>query len=459
MTRIAFIGAGSVVFTKNLLGDILDFPALHEVEIALHDVDSERLETAESMARYVAGARGAHPRITSHLDRREALTGADFVLNMVQIGGHEATLRDFEIPARYGLQQTIGDTLGIGGIFRALRTADHMLSLGREMAELGPRDAWLLNYTNPMAALCQLVYQGTPTTNVVGLCHSVQFTVEQLCGLVGVPEDEVTFLSAGVNHQAFLLRLEHEGKSLYPRLDERIAGDPELQRRVRVALYRHLGFYPTESSEHAAEYLPWFMGSDAEIERFRVPVGEYIRRSEENLEEYKRVRDTLRQGEAIEISRSNEYAATIVNSIVTGEPSVIYGNVPNTGLIPGLPEGTCVEVACLVDGTGVRPTPEPDYPAHLAALNRTYVNVVELTVRAVLESRPDHVRHAVMLDPRAGATLTLDEIDALCDELTSAHGDLIPLGLRQSGLRQSGLHQSDNQPTTAALAGSGRSTA
>ena len=210
---------------------------------------------------------------------------------MVQIGGHEATLRDFEIPARYGLRQTIGDTLGIGGIFRTLRTADHMLALGHEMAELCPPEAWLLNYTNPMAALCELVYQGTPTKNVVGLCHSVQFTIEDLCGLVGVPESEVTFLSAGINHQAFLLRFEHDGESLYPRLDERIAADPELQRRVRVALYRRLGFFPTESSEHAAEYVPWFMGHDDELERYRIPVDEYISRSEANLVEYARVKD------------------------------------------------------------------------------------------------------------------------------------------------------------------------
>jgi alpha-galactosidase len=428
--RIAFIGAGSVVFTKNLLGDILEFPALREVEIALHDIDPDRLETAEAMARYVAAARGASPSISAYLDRRQAIDGSDFVLNMVQIGGHDATLRDFELPARYGLRQTIADTLGIGGIFRALRTADHMLALGHELAELCPREAWLLNYTNPMAALCQLVYQGTPTKNVVGLCHSVQFTIEDLCELVGVPESEVTFLAAGINHQAFILRFEHEGESLYPRLDARIAGDPELQRRVRVALYRRLGFYPTESSEHAAEYVPWFMSHDDEIARYRIPVDEYVSRSEANLEEFALVKGALARRETIEVARSNEYASVIINSMVTGEPSVIYGNVPNTGLITGLPEGACVEVPCLVDRTGVRPTPVPEYPAQLAALNRTYANVVELTVRAVLESRPDHVRHAAMLDPAAGAALTLDEIGALCDELTRAHGELIPVGLR-----------------------------
>jgi len=435
MTRIAFIGAGSVEFTRNLLGDFLDFPELHDVEIALHDIDADRLATAEAMARYVASERGASPRIASHLDRREAIDGSDFVLNMVQIGGHEATLLDFEIPARYGLRQTIADTLGIGGIFRTLRTAPIMLALGNEMAELCPPNAWLLNYTNPMAMLCWLVYAGTPTQNVVGLCHSVQNTTEDLCEILGVPEDEVTVLSAGVNHQAFFLRFEHGGESLYPRLDARLAADPELQRRVRFALYERLGYFPTESSEHAAEYVPWFMHHDEELELYRIPVGEYIRRSERNVGRYEDVKAALARGEAVPLPRSNEYASLIVHAMVTGEPRVIYGNVRNDGLIPNLTDGACVEVPCVVDRTGLRPTPVLDYPPHLAALNRTFLNPVELTVRAVLEERPDFVRHAAMLDPNAAATLTLDEIDALCDELTAAHGDALPASLRKELIR------------------------
>jgi len=441
--RIALIGAGSVEFTKNLVGDLLAFPELRGIELALHDIDADRLETAEAMVRWAARERGASPRVSAHADRRAALDGCDFVINMVQIGGHEATLRDFELPARYGLRQTIADTLGIGGIFRTLRTADHMLSLGHELAELCPPTAWLLNYTNPMAMLCWLVYAGTPTQNVVGLCHSVQFTTDDLCELVGVPREDVTYLSAGVNHQAFILRFERDGESLYPLLDERIAADPELQRRVRVALYRRLGYFPTESSEHAAEYVPWFMRHDAELERYRIPVDEYVRRSERNLVRYQELRSALRSGEQMPLERSNEYAALIVHAITTGEPRVIYGNVRNDGLIPALPDGACVEVPCLVDRTGLRPTPVVDYPAHLAALNRTFLNPVELTVRAVLEQRPELVRHAAMLDPNAAATLTLDQIDALCDELTRAHGDLIPATLRAE---------------THALAGSGRLT-
>jgi alpha-galactosidase len=427
--KIAFVGAGSVVFTKNLLSDILAQPALRQAEIALHDIDAERLETAAAMAHYVAGVRAAAPRVTTHAERRSALDGADYVLNMVQIGGYASTLVDFELPARFGLRQTIADTLGIGGIFRVLRTADHMLALGNEMHQLCP-GAWLLNYTNPMAALCWLVYGGTPTSKVVGLCHSVQGTTRDLAAIVGVPYDEVTYLSAGINHQAFILRFERRGEDLYPLLDERLAADPDLQRRVRFAVYRRFGYFPTESSEHLAEYVPWFMHHDDQLERFRIPVDEYIRRCEANLGEFEEVRAALAAGAQLPVERSTEYAAPIINSIETGEPSVIYGNVRNTGLIPSLPQDACVEVACLVDGNGIQPTAVPGYPAQLAALNRTFLNPVELTVRAVLEERPELVRHAAMLDPNTAATLTLDEIDELCDELTRAHGELLPEKLR-----------------------------
>jgi alpha-galactosidase len=282
-----------------------------------------------------------------------------------------------------------------------------------------------------MAMLCWLVYGGTPTRNVVGLCHSVQFTTEDLAALVGVPAEEVAFLAAGLNHQAFVLRFERDGKDLYPLLDDRIESDPELQRRVRVQLYRRFGYFQTESSEHAAEYGPWFMRHDGELERYRIPVGEYITRSEDNLVEYERVKAELAAGRTLPIERSSEYAALIVHSMVTGQPRVIYGNVRNRGLLPGLVEDSCVEVPCLVDGTGLRGVPVPEYPPELAGLNRTFNNVVELTVRAVLEGRPELVRLAATLDPNAAATLTLDEIGALCDELTAAHGDLIPASLRK----------------------------
>jgi alpha-galactosidase len=427
--KIAFVGAGSVEFTGMLIADILGYPELQDATISLHDIDAERLETADGVARATAAQRDAGPAIESHLERRAALDGADYVINMVQVGGHAATLIDHEIPARYGLRQTIGDTLGVGGVFRALRTIPVMEGIAADMADVSA-DAWLLNYTNPMAMLCWATYAGTPQERVVGLCHSVQNTTGQLAELVGVPLDEVSFLGAGVNHQAFILRFERDGQDLYPLLDEAIERDPELERRVRVEMYRRLGFFPTESSEHSAEYLPWFLHDDEAIAQYRLWVGEYISRSEENLVEYERTREALRAGQRLEFEPSNEYAPEIIHSIETGQPRVIYGNVRNTGLIDNLPAGACVEVPCAVDGDGVHPQPVGALPPQLAALNRTYLNVVELTVRAALQERPEHVRHAVMLDPNAAASLSPDAIWELCDELTAAHGDALPVALR-----------------------------
>jgi alpha-galactosidase len=427
--RICFIGAGSVEFTGMLIADILGYPELRDVTISLHDIDPERLETAERVAGATAGQLGAGPAVEAHLERRPALEGADYVINMIQVGGHAATVIDHEIPARYGLRQTIGDTLGVGGVFRALRTIPVMQGIAREIAELCP-DAWLLNYTNPMAMLCWATYMGSPPARIVGLCHSVQNTTRELAELVAAPFEEVTFLGAGVNHQAFILRFERDGEDLYPRLDEAIERDPELLRRVRVQMYRRLGYFPTESSEHSAEYLPWLMRDDRALERYRLWVAEYVARSEENLAEYERTRALLDASRPLELEPSNEYAPQIIHSIETGTPRVIYGNVRNTGLIENLRADSCVEVPCVVDATGVDPVWIGELPPQLAALNRTYLNVAELTVRAALEGRPEYVRHAVMLDPNAGASLSLDEIWDLCDELTAAHGDALPEALR-----------------------------
>jgi alpha-galactosidase len=428
--KIAFIGAGSVEFTKNLLGDILTFPELADAQIALHDIDAERLEAAEGIARWTNGTLDGSASISSHLERRAALEGADYVVNMVQVGMHEATLLDFEIPLRHGLRQTIGDTLGVGGIFRALRTIPVMLGTAEDMHSECP-DAWLLNYTNPMAMLCWAVYDGSPIHRVVGLCHSVQHTTRRLAELVDVPFEEVTFLGAGINHQSFILRFEREGEDLYPLLDDTIERDPELARTVRVEMYRRFGYFPTESSEHGAEYVPWFMRHDELVERFRISVGEYVQRSEENLAEYERVRTALVRGEGFEIERSLEYASLIIHSMETGLERVIYGNVRNDGLIDNLPEGCCVEVPCVVDRTGVQPTHVGALPPQLAALNRTFANVCELTVRAALDGKPEHIYHAAMLDPNTAASLTLDEITALVDELRAAHGDALPEALRK----------------------------
>jgi len=431
MPRIAFVGAGSVEFTRDLLGDILSFPELADATIALHDIDPERLGTAEAMARWTIRELGAPASIEAHLDRRAALDGCDHVVNMVQVGGHAATLVDFEVPRRHGLRQTIGDTLGIGGIFRALRTIPVMQGLASDMAELCP-EAWLLNYTNPMAMLCWATYEGTPVKRVVGLCHSVQHTTRELAELVSVPYEEVTFLGAGVNHQSWILRLERDGHDLYPLLDAAIDRDPGLARRVRVEIYRRFGRFPTESSEHSSEYLPYFLRSDEMIEQFRVPVDEYVRRSEENLELYEEMRRMLAAGERFEIERSLEYASLIIHSMATGEPRSIYGNVRNDGLISNLPDGCCVEVPCLVDRNGVQPTAVGALPPQLAALNRTFVNVCELTVRAALEGSREHVYHAALLDPNAAGTLSPGSICALVDDMIDAHGSALPPGIAAS---------------------------
>jgi alpha-galactosidase len=433
--RIAFIGAGSVEFTKNLLGDILTFPALESSEIVLHDIDAGRLQTADAIARWTSTAVGASPTISSTLDRREALAGADYVINMIQVGGHDATLVDLELPLRHGVRQTIGDTLGIGGIFRALRTIPVMLGIARDMEAECP-GAWLLNYTNPMAMLCWAVYDGSSIDRVVGLCHSVQGTTRRLAEIVGVPFEDVSFLGAGINHQSFILRFERKGENLYPLLDAAIERDPDLARTVRVELYKRFGYFPTESSEHGAEYVPWFMRHDETVERFRIWVGEYAQRSEENLREYDQIRTALAAGEGFEIERSLEYASLIIDSIETGTERVVYGNVRNAGLIDNLPAGCCVEVPCVVDRAGLQPTHVGALPPQLAALNRTFANVCELTVLAALEGNVEHVYHAAMLDPNTAATLTLDEIKALVDELLDAHAGSMPDGLRRAPIKE-----------------------
>jgi alpha-galactosidase len=430
MTVIAFLGAGSVVFTRELLADILSFDELRGVTLALHDIDTERLETAVAIARRTADQLEARPVITASLDRREALDGADFVINAIQVGMHAATVRDFEIPARYGLRQTIGDTLGVGGIFRALRTFPVLDGIAADMLELCP-DAWLLNYTNPMAMNIGYLAATAPKLKAVGLCHSVFWTVHDLGNLLGVPYQEIDYTGAGVNHQAWLLRFEHRGESLYPRLDARLERDPELRRRVRMDMYRRLGYFPTETSEHSAEYLPWYLRHDAEIERLRIPVGDYLRISAGNVAEYHQTRKSVLAGEPLDVSRdATEYAPQVIHSMVTGRLRRIHGNVANHGLISNLPEGYAVEVPCVVDHLGVRPERVGALPPQCAALNRSFVSVGQLTVAAAVDGDPRMIRRAAMVDPNTAATLSVDAIWALCDEMVAAHRDLLPESLR-----------------------------
>jgi alpha-galactosidase len=431
MTVIAFLGAGSVVFTRELLADLLSFDELREgVTLALHDIDPERLETAEAIARRTAEQLDAHPLITTSLHRRSALDGADFVINAIQVGMYAATVRDFEVPAKFGLRQTIGDTLGVGGIFRALRTFPVLDGIAADIRELCP-DAWLLNYTNPMAMNIGYLAATAPDLNVVGLCHSVFWTVHDLGELLGVPHEEIDYTGAGVNHQAWLLRFEHRGESLYPRLDERLERDPELRRRVRMDMYRRLGYFPTETSEHSSEYVPWYLHDQAEIERLRIPVGDYLRISADNVAEYRATRASVLAGEPLDVSRyATEYAPQVIHSMVTGTLRRIHGNVANHGLISNLPEGYAVEVPCVVDHLGVRPERVGALPPQCAALNRSFVSVGQLTVEAAVRRDPRMIRRAAMVDPNTAATLSVDAIWALCDEMVAAHADLLPEELR-----------------------------
>ena len=306
-----------------------------------------------------------------------------------------------------------------------------MVSIGNDMADLCPHGT-LLTFTNPMAMVPWAVYEGSRFDRVVGLCHSVFYTHEFLAETVGVPMDEIAFQTSGFNHQAFVTRFERDGQDLYPLLDAAIERDPEgLGRRVRVELYKQLGYFPTESSEHSAEYVPWFMRHDEMIERYRIPVDDYIGRTEGALEEYQAIIGKLERGEAVDAQPGNELASEIMHSIETGTPRSIYANVKNTGLIPDLPDGCCVEVPCLVDRAGVQPTGVPARPAHLTALNRTFLNVVELTVRAVLDGDRQQVYRAAMLDPNASATLTIDQTHDMVDDLIDAHGDMIPDAIRR----------------------------
>jgi alpha-galactosidase len=430
MTKVAFIGAGSVEFTRNVVTDLCTFPELHgELELSLHDIDEERLGYAEALSNRVSDLAGAGARISSSIDRRSAVEGADYVINEIQVGGYDATRRDFDIPASYGLRQTIGDTIGVGGIFRGLRTIPVLQGIGRDLADVAP-ESTLLNYSNPMAMLPWAVSASTDFSRVVGLCHSVRDTHRQLAELVGIPQSEIEFETAGFNHQAFVLRFERHGEDLYPRLREVIDADPELQRRVRVEIFRRFGYFPTESSEHSAEYVPWLMHDDEAVERFRIPVGEYLRRSEENLDELDETRRILEGSGELTLEPTSEMASEYIRAEVTGKPAELYVNVINDGKISNLPDECCIEVPATVDADGLHPRSVGALPPQLAALNRTFLNVVELTVKAVLEGDREHVYQAALLDPNTAASLGTDAIRSMCDELLVAHGDLIPEALR-----------------------------
>jgi alpha-galactosidase len=404
--KVTLIGAGSTVFARTLIGDVLSFPELREdLTIALMDIDDERLRATEHIARVL----DPNVRVEALLDRRAVLDGADYVMTMFQVGGYRpATVIDFEVPKRFGLRQTIGDTVGIGGIMRGLRTIPVLLDVCRDMEELCP-EALLLQYVNPMAILCWAVARATPI-RCVGLCHSVQGTARDLATDLGV--DELEYVCAGINHLAFYLELRHRGRDVYPEL--RAKTDIPEWNRVRYEVLRHFGYFCTESSEHLAEYVPWFIKSSRPelVEEFNIPLDEYLRRCEEQL--------ARPLPEGLTIERSDEYGAHIIHALETDTPFVFNGNVMNDGLIENLPS-CCVEVPCVADATGITPQPVGALPPQLAALMRTNVNVQELTVEAALSGNLEHAYHAAMLDPHTAAELSLAEIHELVDQLLEAH--------------------------------------
>jgi alpha-galactosidase len=431
MAKIAFIGAGSTVFAKNLMGDILGFPVLANSTLALMDINAERLKTSEIVAHKVAKALNASPTIEATTDRRAALKGADYVICMIQVAGYKpGTVIDFEIPKKYGLRQTIADTLGIGGVMRGLRTIPVLLDICRDMEELCP-NALFINYVNPMCMNQWALSRGT-SIKTVGLCHSVPGTAHELAHDIGVPYEDINYLVAGINHMAFYLKFEHKqtGENLYPRIRKVIEQDrvPGYN-RVRYEMLKRLGYFVTESSEHFSEYTPWFIKRDRSdlIEEFNIPLDEYIRRCENQIAAWEAMRHDLEDlDKPLYVERSVEYGSLIIHSMETGTPRTIYGNVANKGIISNLPQGCSVEVPCLVDTNGIQPTIIGDIPPHLAALMQTNINVQALTVEAALTHKREHIYHAAMLDPHTGAELTLEQIWALVDDLIAAHGDWLP---------------------------------
>lgn len=422
MTKIAMIGAGSVVFAKRLTTDILSWPELQDSTITLMDVDAGRLDLIKSLADRLVAQQRLPATVEATLDRRRALDGADYVVVMIQIGGWDAVQPDLTIPARYGVDQAVGDTLGPGGVFRALRTIPVILDICRDVEELCP-SALLINYSNPMAMVCWAISRATRVRSV-GFCHSVQGTSMRLAKFIGAPYEEVSYWVAGINHQAWFLRFDWKRQDAYPLLRAKL-DDPEVyaQDKVRFEIMRHFGYFVTESTRHMSEYVPYFRRRPELVEELAPPtfasrdLSAWQRRHDEH---YERMRRQVRGEEPLEFDRTHEYCSYVIHSEQTNTPFRINGNVRNSGLITNLPEGCCVEVPCLVDATGLRPCHVGDLPPQLAALNRANVSVQELAVKAALERDREAVYQAIQVDPLTGAVLTLDQIRQMTDELFAA---------------------------------------
>ena len=439
MTKIAMIGAGSTVFMKNILTDILLEPPFKDCDVALQDIDAKRLKTSKLVAEKIAQNLGVTPNIVATENRREALAGADYVVLMIQVGGYKpSTVIDFEIPAKYGLKQTIADTLGIGGIMRGLRTAPVLVEIAKDMEDVCP-DALMLQYVNPMAINCLALSRFAPELKYVGLCHSVQGTAQDLANDLGENINNIDYDCAGINHVAFYTRFEKrhadgQMEDLYPRLKALVetrdygVNYDGCTNHVRYEMLKRLGYFVTESSEHFAEYNPWFIKNNQPelIEKFNIPINEYIRRCESQIAHWDQQEQDLLSDAPMVCEKSVEYAARIITAIETDTPDVIYGNVLNNQLINNLPDNSCVEVPCDVTGKGLNPRAVPDLPMHLAAIMQSNINVQQLTVEALLTGRKEPIYHAAMMDPHTAAELNLDQIWHMVDDLIDAHQGWLP---------------------------------
>ena len=435
--KLTFMGAGSTVFARNVIGDCMCSEALRESTFALYDIDGQRLKESQTILEAMNKTMGGYAKIECYLgveNRKDALRGADFVVNAIQVGLYDpCTIIDFEVPKKYGLRQTIADTLGIGGIMRALRTIPVMADFARDMEEVCP-DALFLNYTNPMAMLSGYMqrYTGVKT---VGLCHSVQVCSDSLFRTLGLDTARLEGkkeLIAGINHMAWLLELKDKnGVDLYPEvkslIDAKIA-DPECKNKVRLEYIKHFGYYCTESSEHNAEYNMFYIKSKYPelIEKYNIPLDEYPRRCVNQINGWKKEYEELVESGVKEHKRSREYASHIMEAMITGKPYQIGGNVLNTGLITNLPAEACVEVPCLVDAYGVHGCYVGALPVQCAAMNMTNINVQLLTIEAARTLKKEHIYQAAMLDPHTASELDIDTIKKMVDDLIEAHGDYLP---------------------------------
>ncbi|MFQ3844914.1 alpha-glucosidase/alpha-galactosidase [Staphylococcus pseudoxylosus] len=429
MDKITFLGAGSTVFAKNVLGDCMTVEALQSFEFALYDIDEQRLHDSEMMLNNLKKNLNSNVTVNAYHNRKEALSGAKYIINAIQVGGYDpATITDFEIPKKYGLRQTIADTLGIGGIFRNLRTIPVMQAFAEDIKEVCP-NAWFLNYTNPMAVLTNIMLKEGIKT--VGLCHSVQVCTNDLLDSLDLPQDNIQSKIAGINHMAWLLEIKQNGKDLYPEIKKRAKAKQKSKHddMVRFEILDKFGFYVTESSEHNAEYHPYFIKNlyPELIDDYNIPLDEYPRRCIKQIEEWSQMRDDIVNDQNLTHQRSNEYGSYIIEAMETNIPFKIGGNVLNTGgLISNLPENAVVEVPCLVDASGVAPTYIGDLPEQLAALNRTNINTQLLTIEAALTNDKSKIYQAAMLDPHTAAELSINDIISLCDDLIEAHGGWLP---------------------------------